>query len=289
MNNQPNTNKYKIESIIKVVSMAAIIVALILFATFMIYKSIVIRSDIASVIYPQEVLKEINNERQKENLPELLPSPVLAEAAEMKAKDMAAKGYFSHDTPTGKTPWQFMDEAGYQFIFAGENLAVDFFDVRKASSAWMESPGHRANIMNIDFVETGIGVASGTYEGRDVLFIVQMFGKPAPHVNFAASDTNPQVLGASTDPLSANSANGLNALAGPTYITEFANMLANPGTTLQYAYVALTVSLIVITVLLSFAGLRSVVGFIKTAGYSIGSVLVIWSLFYVYNAISILA
>jgi hypothetical protein len=106
-------------------------------------------------------------------------NPVLERAAQLKADDMAAKGYFAHNSPEGLTPWHWFKAAGYNFVYAGENLAVRFYDSVDVVRAWMDSPGHRANILNSHFTEIGIGIAEGTFEGRPTVFVVQMFGSPA--------------------------------------------------------------------------------------------------------------
>jgi hypothetical protein len=97
----------------------------------------------------------------------------------MKAEDMAAKGYFAHESPEGLTPWYWFKEAGYQYAYAGENLAVHFTDSTAVVDAWLKSPAHRANVMNGNYTEIGIGTAKGTFEGVDTVFVVQLFGTPA--------------------------------------------------------------------------------------------------------------
>jgi hypothetical protein len=129
-----------------------------------------------------------NRERSALSLPALKHNPTLSQAAALKAKDMATRGYFSHNTPEGKTPWQFMTEAGYAYQSAGENLAVDFYDSEAAVRAWMNSPGHRANIVNNTYVEIGVAFERGVYQGRDTIFVVQMFG--IPKVNTTTVNTN---------------------------------------------------------------------------------------------------
>ena len=126
------------------------------------------------------VLVDLTNiDRQNNNLPILATNPLLEEAANLKASDMAQKGYFSHNSPDGKTPWQWLDEVGYKFKYAGENLAVNFFDSNDIEKAWMNSKGHKRNILSEDFTEIGIGTARGMYQGREAIFVVQYFGKPA--------------------------------------------------------------------------------------------------------------
>ena len=91
-----------------------------------------------------------------------------------KANDMAAKSYFAHTSPEGLTPWHWFFKNGYRFKYAGENLAVNFSDSAEVERAWMNSPGHRANILNGKFTEVGIAISFGKYDGRDVVFVAQL-------------------------------------------------------------------------------------------------------------------
>jgi len=119
-----------------------------------------------------------NKDRQAEALSNLTINPELVVAAQAKADDMASKGYFAHVSPDGHEPWFWIKEAGYDYSAAGENLAVNFSDSENVEEAWMNSPGHRANILNAKFSEIGIATARGEYKGRTTTFVVQMFGTP---------------------------------------------------------------------------------------------------------------
>lgn len=92
---------------------------------------------------------------------------------------MASKEYFSHNSPEGVTPWHWFKEAGYNFLYAGENLAINFTDSTDVEKAWLESPTHRANIMNVEFREIGMATVKGVYKNYPTIYIVQMFGTPA--------------------------------------------------------------------------------------------------------------
>ena len=129
-------------------------------------------------ILPAVLVDETNSGRMGNALEELKINPLLQEAARLKANDMAAKSYFSHESPEGKTPWYWLEQAGYEYVYAGENLAVNFIDSEDVVVAWMNSPAHRANMLNDKFSEIGIAAARGTYEGRETTFVVQFFGKP---------------------------------------------------------------------------------------------------------------
>lgn len=132
-----------------------------------------------------------NQDRVKESLSALNTNPVLVEAAQRKANDMAEKSYFAHTSPEGITPWFWFGDVGYQYLYAGENLAVNFTESIDVHEAWLNSPTHRKNILDGRFTEIGIATAQGFYKGRKATFVVQMFGRP----RFAQAQTNPNVAG----------------------------------------------------------------------------------------------
>lgn len=137
-----------------------------------------IRSQQMAAVVTATLVDLANKDRSTENLGNLKVNPVLVAAAKAKADDMAEKGYFAHNSPEGLTSWHWFSEAGYSFSYAGENLAVNFTDSADVEEAWMDSPTHRANIMNGKFTEIGIATAVGEYEGQETIFVVQMFGTP---------------------------------------------------------------------------------------------------------------
>ncbi len=134
--------------------------------------------DSLAAIYSNVLVLLTNKERAAQNISELKVNPLLEKAAQMKADDMASKGYFAHNTPEGKTPWYWISQAGYKYIFAGENLAVNFVDSEDVQKAWIASPGHKSNILNPKYTEIGIATSTGIYKGKSAIFVVQMFGAP---------------------------------------------------------------------------------------------------------------
>ena len=134
--------------------------------------------DSISAIYGAVLVNLTNQNRIAANISELKVSPILEKAAQMKADDMASKNYFAHNTLEGFTPWYWFDKAGYKYIYAGENLAVNFQNSEDVKTAWMNSRGHFLNIMNPKFKEIGIATSTGLYKGRQAVFVVQMFGAP---------------------------------------------------------------------------------------------------------------
>ena len=127
------------------------------------------------------VVADLTNEQRTDNgITALTVSPLLTQAAQDKANDMAAKGYFSHVSPSGELPWAWFEQVGYNYQFAGENLAINFTDSQDVVNAWMLSPEHRANILKQDYTQIGIGIAQGMYQGEETTFVVEFFGTPEP-------------------------------------------------------------------------------------------------------------
>jgi hypothetical protein len=164
-------------------------VIILLFSVSVSQVLILRNTDLAAVISP--VLVDLANaDRQIEKVSPLTVNPVLVKAAQMKADDMAAKGYFSHVSPEGLSPWYWFEAVGYKFQYAGENLAVNFSESVDVERAWMNSPGHRSNILNSKFTEIGIATQSGVYQGQQTIFVAQMFGKPLPVAQTRIARTN---------------------------------------------------------------------------------------------------
>ncbi len=127
-----------------------------------------------------EVMQDVNEARSKSGLATLAVSPKLQAAAQAKVDDMVVQNYFLHTNPQGLPFWNFIQESGYKFFHAGENLAGSYSSVDSLVEAWLDSPGHRANIMNSDYTETGIGIAYSNFRGNTGWYVVQMFGSPLP-------------------------------------------------------------------------------------------------------------
>ena len=146
---------------------------------------------LVSTILPSVIVDLTNDERQDDSLRTLKRNSVLDEAARRKAEDMAKYSYFAHYSPAGVSPWFWFDSAGYNFVPAGETLAVHFTDSDDVVQAWMNSPGHRANILNGNYTEIGVGSAKGQYKGYSTVFVVQLFGTPAVSAPIAVATQTP--------------------------------------------------------------------------------------------------
>ncbi len=151
-----------------------------------------------AAVVGSELVSLTNTERAQNNVGQLTENTKLDAAAQAKAADMAAKGYFAHIGPDGKQPWDWITGAGYDYQYAGENLAVRFVDSKDVVNAWMASPTHRANIVKAQYQEIGIGVADGIYKGQSATFVVQYFGKPSA-ASVATRAPVGKVLGAETE------------------------------------------------------------------------------------------
>jgi len=121
----------------------------------------------------------VNQGRIDMGLPPLVKNQKLDRAAELKAQDMLQKGYFSHQSPEGVTPWFWFKKAGYNYKYAGENLAVGFVDSKEVYNAWYDSISHRQNILGSNYNEIGTAVLSGFGDNKTAI-VVQFFGLAEP-------------------------------------------------------------------------------------------------------------
>jgi uncharacterized protein YkwD len=124
---------------------------------------------------------DTNTQRTDNGLGALTLNTRLNSAAQAKANDMAARDYWSHNTPDGQTPWSFITAAHYSYQTAGENLAYGFDTAGDTITGWMNSPEHRANILNTTYREVGFGIINiPEYQnsGPETL-VVAMYASPA--------------------------------------------------------------------------------------------------------------
>ena len=126
------------------------------------------------------IISQTNLQRNKNSVASLSESTQLDASAQVKAQDILTRQYFEHTAPDGKTVSDLVGAQGYTYIKIGENLALgNFTSDADVVTAWMNSPGHRANIVDSEFQQMGVGVAYGTYQGHSVYVAVQHFGKPS--------------------------------------------------------------------------------------------------------------
>ena len=130
----------------------------------------------AANISVEEVVRLTNEKRAQSGLAPLTLNSTLSDAARMKGEDMINKDYWAHVSPDGTEPWKFFTDAGYQYRYAGENLARDFSNPSSAIDAWMASQTHKDNMLSGKYQEIGIAVLEGDLAGVDTTLIVQLFG-----------------------------------------------------------------------------------------------------------------
>jgi uncharacterized protein YkwD len=135
------------------------------------------------------ILTETNKERASLGLVPLSMNPILNEIALNRMKDMFGKGYFEHTSPDGKTVSSFAKSESYEYLVIGENIALgNFSNNKELLSAWMASPGHKANIINSSYSEIGIAVSKNSYQGSQMVIAVQVFAKPQKDCSYPNQD-----------------------------------------------------------------------------------------------------
>lgn len=292
---------------------------IVLFGTAVGGRYVLTHTDLTALILPRVLVDYANEDRATKKYNQLAINPVLEKAAQLKANDMADKGYFAHKSPDGKTPWYWFEQAGYDFSYAGENLAVNFNDSVDVNTAWMNSPGHRDNIMNNNFTEIGIATAQGFYQGRPTIFVVQLFGRPAVKEVVTAKPvatttklitttktkiTNTTVSTASTAPVvlseSASSEtvaeNGTNELfiavekksavantSSSKYSSFVEKIISSPYKFLSYVYMAIAIMLFLGIAATVFVELRR--QHLRHILLAIGLLVIIVGLLYIYKAV----
>ncbi|MCM3748253.1 CAP domain-containing protein [Paenibacillus pasadenensis] len=117
--------------------------------------------------FEQQVVSLVNQERAKQGLGALSSDAELAKVADVKAKDMYDNNYFDHNSPTYGSPFDMMKSFGVSYNYAGENIAKGQRTAEQVMNDWMNSPGHRANIMNGNYTKIGVAYYNGVW--------VQMF------------------------------------------------------------------------------------------------------------------
>ena len=163
---------------------------------------------ISSDVSNQQLLILTNQDRLQSGLPALTDNQELDQAAANKAADMFAKDYWAHNSPTGATPWDFIKGAGYNYVYAGENLARGYTTSSDVINAWMASPEHRQNMLSPHYQNVGFAVATGKLNGEDTVLVVEMFGSSTLGNPVAANlNKQPEVAVASNSPSIANTGN----------------------------------------------------------------------------------
>jgi uncharacterized protein YkwD len=135
----------------------------------------------ATEITRESVVAEMNVRRTATGLPLLRENGRLTAAAEDRMRDMEEQAYWAHNSPDGRSPFEWLRPRGYEFSYAGENLAAGFETAEVLVDGWMESKGHRDNILSPLYSECGVAVIDGATTGKQTgRSIVVMFARPRP-------------------------------------------------------------------------------------------------------------
>ena len=134
------------------------------------------RASFFAALTKETLISMTNQERQSLGFNTLKENLSLDKAAYQKAQDMLKLGYFSHQSPQGKSPWFWFDKSGYRYQKAGENLAIGFLESEEVFRAWNNSPSHKKNIIDPGYKDTGVAVLKGNFRGKEVTIVVQLFG-----------------------------------------------------------------------------------------------------------------
>lgn len=161
-------------------------------------------------ITPSALLMETNDRRAESNLPSLKINDKLSHAASLKANDIIKNNYWDHVSPDGVEPWDWIDQSGYRYHEAGENLAKNFSTAGGTVEGWMNSKEHRENMLKKSYTDVGFAVARGESDGEPSTVVVALYANPSrsakpepaisPYVASAASseagDSKPLSLAA---------------------------------------------------------------------------------------------
>ncbi|MDA3815451.1 MAG: CAP domain-containing protein [Patescibacteria group bacterium] len=152
-----------------------LIACLLIVSSFLFGRAFVVSATSFDLI-EEGIVKLVNEEREKEGLSSLQENELLNESAKMKAQDILGNDYFAHTSPSGVDPWYWFDEVGYNYKYAGENLAMDFTSASSVHKAWMKSETHKENIMSPKYQEIGVAVMDGIIDNHETRIAVQIFG-----------------------------------------------------------------------------------------------------------------
>lgn len=142
------------------------------------------------------LVEQTNQTRLKYALPKLTNSAKLNQAAFLKAQDMFADQYWSHNAPDGTMPWKWLGDVGYDYNQAGENLAMNYATTSDIMKAWMNSPEHKSNVLNANYQEVGFAIVNGVLNDKPATIVVALYALPAQvagastQKTFTEADTN---------------------------------------------------------------------------------------------------
>lgn len=172
----------------------------------------------ASDINVRQLLDFTNQERIKLNEKPLILNQKLSKAAEQKARYMFEKNFWAHTSPDGVEPWKFILDQNYDYSYAGENLARNFYYSKEVVDAWMKSPSHKENLLSQNYDEVGFAVVNGVIDGYETTLVVQMFGRPRDLKSITTIQDQEKYLNSINQKLA--SSENKNSLGTNTYVID---------------------------------------------------------------------
>ncbi len=136
-----------------------------------------------------DLLYHTNQQRYNQSIPGLVLNDKLSQAAFLKAQDMIENDYWAHTSPSGVEPWKWLADVGYNYSYAGENLAKNYPTADATIAAWMNSETHKANILNGNYIEVGFAVVDGVLEGQNTTLVVALYASPVMGAAVQAEST----------------------------------------------------------------------------------------------------
>ena len=208
-------------------------------------------SSASTLAYATEIsrtglLSSTNSHRSSNGKASLTLNSQLNNSAQAKANDMVTRNYWSHNTPDGQEPWVFFENAGYSYAKAGENLAYGFATSADTVVGWMNSPTHKANMLDSAFTEVGFGFANSPNfngDGQQTV-VVAHYAKPVVAAATAPAPTTPQTAPATTTPAAPVPAPVAKPAPTPAPVAPMEKAVENPAplTTEQPATASIPVS-----------------------------------------------
>lgn len=175
----------------------------------------------ATNLNQQQLLDSTNDARKSSKQQPLHLNPLLSQAAQAKANDMALRNYWSHNTPNGNPPWVFVSAVNYKYDKLGENLAAGFTDASTTIDGWMASPSHKENMLDSAYSEVGFGFANNpdytsTGTGGPMTIVVAYYGKPTAASSSSLDQDSPITLASAS-----SDNNSRSTTAGAATISKF--------------------------------------------------------------------
>ncbi len=205
--------------------------SLILVITFLFVASLILPTlqatfpqvlGISTNITTDQLLAFTNQKRVENGLAPLQFNEELSSAAALKAKDMFTKNYWAHTAPDGVTPWFFIKKVGYEYAYAGENLARGSTQATDIIDAWMASPSHRENMLSKNYEDIGFAFMEGKLNGQDTILVVEMFGnKGLPKTIVSQLPSHTTILEKSAGGSTQNSPSVLASLVSYPLLSNF--------------------------------------------------------------------